>query len=218
MSELRITTEFESGHSTVAEHRASWSRLEIWIGDECVTQFQDLTQQELRYGILRPLYPIAEWLLTNWWSVFFESHHPQRYGYWRRHCLRTAEEGFALPDLEFRCFGELTELIWNRRRSAHQMAEFVSEGRILLPRNEVQTELFRFLECVCHRLEKRGVADNFVMQEWRILQNLKTDEQSFCRVAGALGLDPFDTDEDSAGKIEAATQQLPFELHEEIFS
>lgn len=97
--------------------------MEIWVGEHCLTRFQDLLEHELRNGIYRPLYSIVEWLLVNWWPILYEPRHASRAGYWRRHNLRGGEEGFALPDVEFVSMGDLVELRWSRHRADYQLAE-----------------------------------------------------------------------------------------------
>ena len=218
MTAFRIDCEFEQGHSTVAEHRATWARIEIWINDRCVTRFQDLFNDELRSGILRPVYPIAEWLLVNWWALSHELYHPHRRGYWRRHNLRAAEEGFALPNIEFVNQGELTEIRWSPHRAEHQMAEFIGQGSARFARADIQAELSRLIERVVHRLQKRQLTGTFVEAEFDVLKQLCPDERDFCVAAGAFGLDPFQIEGSEAGAIEHATSQIPVALHEELLA
>jgi hypothetical protein len=63
----------------------------------------------VRFGIYVPLFPVAEWMVSNWFFLWDE---------WRsdaprdRHNLLTAREGFALPDLTFRPTESHMELTW----------------------------------------------------------------------------------------------------------
>ena len=67
----------------LAELRATWARL------------------TLRVGINGPLYPLAEWLFFNWWSLTQECgdvNRQRHHDFLQRHNLRGASEGYALPD------------------------------------------------------------------------------------------------------------------------
>jgi len=67
-----------------------------------VTQLIDGRSRALREAVYGPLYPLAEWVAMNWWSLRHEVETSQT-GRWRtyakRHSLRAVGEGFALPDL-----------------------------------------------------------------------------------------------------------------------
>jgi hypothetical protein len=218
VTDFRIDCEFEQGHSTVAEHRATWARVEIWVNDRCVSRFQDKYNDELRSGILRPVYPVAEWLLVNWWALSHEFYHPNRRGYWRRHNLRAAEEGFALPNIEFFSQGELTEVRWTPHHEDLQKVEFFDQGSVRLPREDVQAEFARLIERVVQQLRKRKLTGTFVETEFEALNQLHSDEREFCRAAGAFGLDPFQIDFSEAEAIEHATSEIPAALHDELFA
>ena len=218
MKHFRIECEFESGHSTVAEHRATWARLEIWVNNKCVTRHQNLAEGELHSGIVRPMYPVAEWLLTNWWRLNFELPYPKRPGYWRGHHIRAAEEGFALPDLEFVTAGDLMKLVCKPHNAEHQRVEFIDDACCWLPREEVRAEFCRVIEQVVCRLKKRQLVDTFVESEFTALQRLTSDEHEFCAAAGALGVDPFQITDAAASAIELATSELPSSIQSELFA
>jgi hypothetical protein len=45
-----------------AEFASTWARLEMWVGDRCVTQVEDAASRSARRSIYCPLYPLAEWI------------------------------------------------------------------------------------------------------------------------------------------------------------
>src|SRR5206468_396939 len=96
--------------------RASWARLEIRAGDAspefCLTDCLGEPSHSLRRGVYGSVFPLAEWIVENWWSLLNESLRIDRF--WgarslanddalrpwvQRHSLLAARGGFALPDL-----------------------------------------------------------------------------------------------------------------------
>ncbi len=51
------------------ELRSTWARLEAWVGDTCITLVEDVSTGSIRRSISVPLYPLAEWMAFNWWSI-----------------------------------------------------------------------------------------------------------------------------------------------------
>src|SRR5688572_11940536 len=111
-----ITLNFEwqdPGGARGDAHRATWARLEIVVNGTSVTQVDDEVSMAVRHAVYLPLYPLAEWLATHWWFLFYEPWSPSRAeNYGRRHNLRWASEGFALPSFEVRPQGKTVQLIW----------------------------------------------------------------------------------------------------------
>src|SRR3954454_10671405 len=98
-----------------AELRATWARLEIDIDGHIVTRAIDGVSRGVRDSLYLPLYPLAEWLVTNWWFLLYEVE-PRRLGtgngYYGRHSLRSAGEGFALPSILFSATGATVQAHW----------------------------------------------------------------------------------------------------------
>src|ERR1039458_3812421 len=99
MSEFQLRFEWEESPRVRApELDATWARMEIYAHGDAVTRVESRRSQSVRTGIYVPLFPIAEWMVANWWFLWEE---------WRgdaggpRHCLLAAREGFVLPDIRF---------------------------------------------------------------------------------------------------------------------
>jgi Zn-dependent peptidase ImmA (M78 family) len=202
------------------ELRATWARVSIKVGDEVVTRAVDRETRAVRSSIYTPLYPIAEWIVLNWWSLLYEVDAPQRStrdGYRSRHVLSTASEGFTLPPLLFDPMGEVYRLSWSPMRFRHSRVEFVSDGVDHLDPEGVKEALRRFVQVVVLRLEDEGVGDTLLQSEWSQLDVLDSEEAIFCRLAASLGLDPFDTTLEQQRSIEEAAERVPPELQEEFF-
>src|SRR6266581_6011022 len=96
--------------------RATWSRLEIHFRDGgrnvCFTDCVGRRSQSLRQGVYGAAFPLARWVVENWWPILWESLNaeqfrggrahagdPELHPWLRKHNLLAAREGFALPDL-----------------------------------------------------------------------------------------------------------------------
>ena len=203
------------------ELRATWARLEVRVGEEVVTRVFDARTRSVRDSIYLPLYPLAEWVATNWWRLLYEVRSSGDFEPHRcpaRHCLRRGSEGFAFPDLTFEPMGAQVRLSWAGKRLEHSPLEFLGRETVYLSREAVEEGLRQLVDAVLGRLEDHEVAETLLQQEWRALQALDDEEQDFCRRAGALGLDPFRVGEDQAEQLVTAARRLPGALQEEFFA
>ena len=115
MTEFAIRFEWEESPRVRApELSATWARLEVHVDDKVITRVDAERSGSVRTGIYVPLFPIAEWMVSNWFFLWDE---------WRldappaRHRLLSAREGFALPDLTFHPTESHMELAWRRLRA-----------------------------------------------------------------------------------------------------
>ena len=87
------------------ELSATWASLRIYAGDSVITRVLDARAKTVRDFVYVPLYPLAEWLATNWWFLTQEINNPEKEDdpdFHRRHALSASREGYAFPDLS-RC-------------------------------------------------------------------------------------------------------------------
>lgn len=109
-ADLTFDIEWIEPESTeIREFGATWAALRILVDERCVTRFYDRQNNSVRKTLILPLYPLAEWIAGNWWSLLYETVTPGRNpeGYPHRHNIRYGREGFALPDLSVRACGRV---------------------------------------------------------------------------------------------------------------
>ena len=98
-----FVTEWQDGEGIAGEElSATFAALRIDVGGEPLTKVLDNRAATIRDSIFVPLYPIAEWLVSNWWFLAHEPENPAKKrtpAFNRRHSLRTSADGYALPDL-----------------------------------------------------------------------------------------------------------------------
>jgi len=214
MLDFRFQFEWEdSPHARTPELDATWARLEIHAGEEPITKVEAKRAQSVRTGIYVPLYPIAEWMVTNWWFLWDEWRADGRKG---RHSLLAAREGFVLPDLSFLPTETQMELVWRPAATAQSVSNsagvlFLSSGSGIAPKVLVREEFRRLVEAVIERLNVRRVQGSYLLQEWRAIQDAERDpeQKAFCERAARLGCDPFDVEDSVATQIEHIGVVLP---------
>ena len=159
MDDLVLDFEWEDpGGARGEELRATWPRFTVTAGEDVVTRVLDLRTRGVRNSVYVPLYPIAEWVASNWWRLLYEVRSPRisaRNGFDARHRLDAVSEGFALPALSFEPMGETVRLSWAPRELVHRPLELLGSGAVHLDRDTVEESLVRFVEAV---LLKGGAA------------------------------------------------------------
>jgi hypothetical protein len=202
------------------ELRATWARLEIEIDGHVVTRAIDDVSRSVRDSVYLPLYPLAEWLVTNWWFLLYEVE-PRRFGagdgYYGRHSLRSAGEGFALPALLFSPTGSTIQALWRPADLEHQRLEFTERGHATIDAQEFRETVLRFARSVVARLRDLDVRDTLLETELTAVETTGQDEESFCAATAALGLDPYSLDDSTAQEVVATADALPGTVVDEFF-
>lgn len=202
------------------ELAATWATLEVKAGDSTVTRVLDRRAKTVRDFVVVPLYPLAEWLVTNWWFLTHEKENPLKAGdprFRRRHALADNREGYALPCLEATPSGNRTRLGWEPDRPPSTTVEFLGGGQIWLDSREFRESCAALVDRVVGRLTTLGVDDTFLEQEWAAIQAADDEESKFCASAAGLGWDPYALDEAaSAGLLELGQRLSDAVLEEAI--
>ena len=222
MSDFEFQIDWESPMGVRGEElRATWARLQINVHDEAVTRLNHLKDRSFRDYVYGPVYPIAEWLVMNWWCLFGEVDTPGLHrsnSYARRHCLSAASEGFALPNLAINPSGYFTVLSWQPSRKPSASVEFTASGSELLPTATVRESIRGFIYTVISRLESAGINETPLQLDWQAIQAAEGDEVEFCQLAAALGEDPYAMDETSCKRLVSAASGLPQSILNELFA
>lgn len=180
------------------ELSATWASLRICAGDSVITRVLDERAKTVRECVYVPLYPLAEWLATNWWFLTQEINNPAKEGdpdFHRRHALSASREGYAFPDLEVFSAGGWTRLAWKQGISPWTKVEFLNQGEIQIDSSEFRDTCVDVVDQVIRRLVSFDIEETFLQEEWAAIQAADKDESEFCEIAAGLGLDPYDLDE-----------------------
>ena len=182
------------------ELSATWASLRICAGDSVITRVLDTRARTVRDFIHVPLYPLAEWLVTNWWFLLHEYANPAKEGdpdFHRRHALRFGREGYAFPDLEMVSSGARTRLMWKRDRPQWSGVEFLDQGTIWVDSGRFQEACAALVDQVIRRLDTLDVGETFLQEEWNAIQSTDEGESQFCEIAAGMGWDPYALDDEN---------------------
>ncbi|HTU24440.1 MAG TPA: hypothetical protein VMF30_03510 [Pirellulales bacterium] len=186
--------------------RATWCALRIRVGDRSISRVYDRTLQSERTTLYVPAFPIAEWLVHNWWIFRNEPCRTEKVpaphelgtqlGWIKRHCLRAADSALMLPSLYLYHDGRELRAVWQPDEPGtmpNMLGQFVSWGDE--PLDDVSTceSLGNFIGETLDRVSK--LDDGRVRElrlNWQAIQVADREEQEFCAITGRMGIDPYD--------------------------
>ncbi len=201
------------------ELSATWSSLQIRAGDSVITRILDNRAKTVRDFIYVPLYPLAEWLVTNWWFITHELQNPAKEGdpdFHRRHSLSTSREGYAFPNLDVIPSGTQTRIVWKKDRPPWTRVEFLEDGYIRMDVSEFRETCGDFIDQVIGRLDSLGVHETFLEEEWNAIQSVDEEEADFCKAAAGLGWDPYALDDTDRDHVLLIAEKLGDLLYEAV--
>ena len=198
----------DAGPSPDILAQSTMATLSVEAGGATVTSVLDRGNRIYSNEVVVPLFSVAEWLVTNWWHIWYEIEDTgeQKPDFASRHNLAFAGDGFVLPSLTMTAASGRMQLRWAAYKPLHARIEFVDEGSESVPRDELETELRNLIDAVIERLHSLGdtppAADNLA-RDWNAVNGLDADELEFSRAAALLGVDPFDVPDQVAAAIVA---------------
>lgn len=181
----------------------------------------DQDVRDVRDCVYVPLYPLAEWMVANWWRLLFEIESSERAKdplYERRHNLRWAREGYSIPSLSFHAVGDHVQLRWEPELLAHHRVEFLESGSAYVPLDSTKRNLRTLITAVVSRLSAANITETFLQREWNVVGNTIGEEAEFCIAAATLGLDPYDIDDSTTAAIITVAESIPPRVRREFFS
>ncbi len=212
MTDITFDTEWHDGDGIEgAELAATFASLRISVGGHRITRVLDKRAQTVRDSVFVPLYPLAEWLVSNWWFLAYEFNNPTKTedrAFHGRHTLGTHTEGYALPNLTMVSSGTRTDLCWGGSESDWSTVDFLARGRMSIGRERFRQTCADFVDKVIRRLTELDIEGTFLQEEWQSIQSADNDEAVFCETAAGLGWDPYDLDESRQDQIISLAKEL----------
>lgn len=206
---------------------ATFAELSIRVGSATVTSVLETTPAGQRTGyrdyVVVPLLSVAEWLVSNWWHLWYEvaDTHYHRPEFESRHDLAHAGEGFLLPRLKMFPNGDRIHLEWSNWKPQYARTEFIGEGHDVVGRQELESEFRALIEAVLTRL--RGIPGGtdvceFLSSDWEAINSLEEEELEFVQAAALLGIDPFDVEDSVANAIVKFWETAQPSIREEVLA
>ena len=198
----------DAGPSPDRVSQSTMAALSVEAGGATVTSVLDRGNRIYADEVVVPLFSVAEWLITNWWHIWYEIEDTgqQRPEFESRHNLAFAADGFVLPSLTMTAASGRMQLRWVPYKPQHARIEFVDGGSERVARDELETAFRNLIDAVIERLHGRRdtapAAENLA-RDWYAVNRLDADEIEFSRAAALLGIDPFDVPDQVAAAIVA---------------
>ena len=181
------------------------AKLRIAVGDCVATDIYDNHLGESGDHIYVPMSQIVEWLVLNWWFLWFESGSAAETAdpeFAERHNLSYAGHGFVFPGLTLQPFGESMRVSVRPWSPRFAPLHFRGACDVLLPRGEVESQLEALIEDVFERLESADTPCDDLQADWRAIRSVGPEEREFCQAAALAGLDPFDLSDSVGSAVE----------------
>lgn len=203
-------------NSPVPEDRFTCASLELLVDNTSITKHENVRANAINESVTIPLYPLAEWMVKNWWALFYEKNQIEP-GFEKRHNIKYSGSGYSLPDFTITPESKRIFLQWRPLRLIHHQVNFIESGKARVDRNSFYSEIRRFVSNVITRLEQYNITDSELQREWKVITEAQSDEVDFCKYAGTLGLDPYSIDEDIQDKIIEVHAGIPEEVRDAFF-
>jgi hypothetical protein len=199
----------------------TWARLEIEASDDPAhilipTECINLKANSLQEGVYGSVFPLAEWVVENWWFLLNEpcripdypggrrlSGDDQLRWWVQRHDLLAAREGGALPDLSLYRDGPDVVLKWVPDPDPGDQLKrvrFIGAGEIRLEPSDIERSLGEFVEAVLVRLNHAADEDSLRLRvNWQAVCNSRSHPEDIrsCSWLASIGYDPYDPEETS---------------------
>lgn len=189
----------------VSEADATLCKMLIKLDGKNLTAFKD-PRNNISHDIEIPAFYLAEWIAENWWPLLWEPRKSEddddNAEFLSRHSFLAAQHGFALPKILIVPTGRSVQVSASGRDARLADVRFLHGALEAIPRENVQAELTKFVGAVVARLEDARVSETYLQDAWQLISETDSEEEQFCRFAGALGLSPYDIDDSTAALIE----------------
>jgi len=197
VASLTFKIEWEPAEGvTHAGLAATWARIEIRVGDQCVTTVYDTRTGATRSGVYGSAMLVAEWIVRNFWFLLYEGAPAELRGpaWRRRHSLAAGREGTSLPDLAFFRDERVVVAEWvATSRPDGRPVRFVESGRAELEPSEARRALAIAVDAVTEQLRTVTHPDVAALRaDWDTIAEMSGEDLAICSRAARLGVDGLD--------------------------
>ena len=181
---------------------ATNSELAINIGENCVTQVEDLESRTVRSTIRVSAEPIAKWLVANWWRLRWEPELATENLDWlMAHSTAAIGGGYVWPDLVFRGSDGVKVFVLCKRHASGSNesivpVRFLNSFGATVSAIDFESSVKSFVETVLVRLSDMGVKKSELQELWHDLTNelSNTKLSSYRKLEAYPGIDPDSND------------------------
>ena len=203
--DLTISLTPEVLHSGAPEERATFGLLAVRANSRLLTEGIETGSDIVRHGPHVPGYPLAEWLVWNWWRIRWDLDRPMAVsaadGWDLAHRMPAVGDGYVWPNITISSDG-LKSFVQSGHSSnpGAVLFRYLGAGR----REEVsalalEEAIDGFVRGVLSRLEDGGLHETNLHRLWNDLRIERTDPElsRYRKLEAQLGYDPDDADEEA---------------------
>ncbi len=203
--ELTISLTPEVLDSGSPEERATFGLLAMTANDRLLTQGVETGSNVVRHGPYVPGYPLAEWLVWNWWRIRWEAGSPLEANAASRwdfaHQMQTVGDGYVWPNITISSDG-INAFVHSRQSLNPKVALFRYLGtdhREEVSAPALEEAVDGFVLDVLSRLENDGLQETNLHRLWSDLTTERDEPEltRYRKLEARLGYDPDEADEDA---------------------
>ena len=202
---LTVSLSSEPLAAGAVEEQATFGLFAVTANDRLLTAGEDTEHGELRHGPHVAGYPLAEWLVWNWWRLRWEYGRPPdretalRWDF--SHRMATIGDGYSWPNITVFSDGVQVFLASEPSRDAGTVLfrYLGASGCQTVPAAELEDAIDGFVRDILARLEGRELRGTNLHHLWNDLETERQDQElaRFRRLEAQLGCDPDEIGEDA---------------------
>lgn len=203
--DLTISLTPEVLDSGSPEEQTTFGLLSVTANDRLLTQGVETGGDIVRPGPHVPGYPLAEWLVWNWWRIRWEFGHPppvSDVGSWDfAHRMLTIGDGYVWPNITISSDG-MKSFVHSKQSSNSGTVLFRylgTERREEVSALALEEAIDEFVCEVLSMLEGGGLHETNLHRLWNDLRIERTDPKlsRYRKLEAQLGYDPDDAEEEA---------------------
>jgi hypothetical protein len=210
------------GFHGAPEIRETSALLDVIIGDNVATRFEDTWSKSMQRSARVSAYPLALWIASSWWRLRWESlpFRAQPDASWRMaHEMPGAGHGYLWPLLAFSSDGEVVDAICRPSNPlSAEPVRYVADFRDAIPARSFEKALDEFVNLVLARLDAVGLSATDLHLLWEeVLAERADPSVTLSRTLEAkLGFEPDEAPTIVLSRLIALSEQAGTAAAEEI--
>lgn len=194
------------------EEQVTYAALGLSVGQTAVLRHEDLIElRPIQERINVSSYPLAQWLVANWWRLRWEAALPDsasalhKHDWQMSHSMGAVGYGYDWPDLTFTSDTQSITLQHKLHESTLGRIKYLQAFSASVDASQFQQAAFSLIEQTVQQLDAQGVQATNLHHAWAALQQElgNTDSFRYRQLEAQLG---FDIDESDEGYISRLLQ------------
>jgi hypothetical protein len=195
--ELKIECKWLGRQTGSAIDRTFYADIGLAVGDDWLTQLEDLEASTVRNHLRGCAYHLATWFAINWWRLRWEPEIPNWWddSDWRvAHSVAAAGNGYVWPNVIFATDGNslIVASLPRTRAALFEPVRYLNRIMTRISASEFEQKVDLLMEGILSRLEARQVADKSLKTLWSEVLEERQDSTTSKRrkLEAILGFDP----------------------------